>query len=216
MAEASDPNDAASSETHQSDNVDQQTAAPKGVRWMQMILTAVVIVLIGGIGFGGAWYVANTEPALYPVHGFVFLDGEPMAGGAVISFHANDWPGALAGIADDGSFYFTTNGETGAYEGLHRITFTYMDKGFPPTSLLPAEYTDPGSTTFTIDVNAQTGDEDIRFDLSGGKKSARPTAQSSDAGDGSESLEDEGNTENPTDGEKPKSAESGDDKVKSN
>jgi hypothetical protein len=134
---------------------------------MRVILTAVVIVALGSGVAGTVWYVANIEPPLHPVKGFVFLDGQPMIRGAIITEHSKGWPGALAGIADDGSFSFTTNGALGAYEGRHTISFTLMDGGFPPSSLLPAKYTDPKQSPFSIDVSATMDEKALRFELTG-------------------------------------------------
>ena len=136
-------------------------------RWIRVVLTAVTIVLLGSLAVGTAWYMANIEPSLYPVKGFVFLDGQPMAGGAIVSDHVGGWEGSLGAIGDDGSFEFTTNGARGAYAGKHRLSFSLMDKGFPPRSLLPAKYIDPNNPAFTIEVSATTQGEDIRFDLIG-------------------------------------------------
>lgn len=144
------------------------------VRWARVVLTAFAIVLLGCLAVGTAWYMANIEPSLYPVKGFVFLDGKPMAGGAIVSDHVDGWEGALGAIGDDGSFQFTTNGSIGAYAGQHRLSFSLMDKGFPPQSLLPSKYINPNNPAFTIEVSATTPAEDIRFDLIGNPKAELP------------------------------------------
>ncbi len=137
------------------------------VRWARVILTAVGLVALGGMIAGVVWYVSNIEPAIHPVKGYVFLDGAPMDGGAIILQHSSGWPGALGAIGKDGRFELTTNGTFGAYEGTNLVSFTLMDGGFPPTSLLPAKYVDPNNPPFTIEVDASTNDRDLRFDLVG-------------------------------------------------
>ena len=147
--------------------LDSQSSPKKqngSVRWIRVVSTALAIVLLGSAVVATAWYMANIEPQLYPVKGFVFLDGKPMAGGAIVSDHVGGWEGALGAIDEDGSFQFTTNGAVGAYEGKHRLSFSLMDKGFPPQSLLPSKYIDPNNPAFKIEVSAKTL-ENMRFDL---------------------------------------------------
>lgn len=135
------------------------------IRWSKVIFTAIGIVVLGAAASGIAWYAANIEPALHPVHGYVFLDGEPMDGGVILLDHANGWPGALGAIGKDGRFELTTDGVFGAYEGTNYVTFTLMDGGFPPTSLLPSKYNDLKNPPFTIEIDALTKDKDLRFEL---------------------------------------------------
>lgn len=142
-------------------------AKSSAIRWSKVILTAIVIVVLGAAGSGIAWYAANIEPALHPVHGYVFLDGEPMNGGVILLDHADGWPGALGAIGKDGRFELTTDGVFGAYEGTNYVTFTLMDSGFPPTSLLPSKYNDLKNPPFTMEVDAFTKDKDLRFELKG-------------------------------------------------
>lgn len=143
------------------------TGKPVGIRWARMILTAFGLVTLGAGIAAAIWYVSNIEPAIHPVKGYVYLDGEPMDGGAIILQHSGDWPGALGAIGKDGSFELTTNGTFGAYEGTNLVSFTLMDGGFPPSSLLPAKYVDPNNPPFTIEVDASTKDKPLRFDLVG-------------------------------------------------
>ncbi|HUG18085.1 MAG TPA: hypothetical protein VMM56_03865, partial [Planctomycetaceae bacterium] len=138
--------------------------------WKRVVATAGTLFIIGGATAGAVWYVMNLEPALYPVKGVVYLDDEPMAGGVVLTDHAGDWPGALAGIDDDGRFELITNGEKGAYAGEHKVSFTFMDGKFPPTSLIPDKYTDPKNPPFTIEVNGATQTREIKFELFGRKE----------------------------------------------
>jgi hypothetical protein len=144
-----------------------ESRPPNGLRILKLAAIAVGIVAVGASVTGGVWYLNSREPALHPVRGVVFLDGEPMAGGAVISFYgeSSDWSGALAGINEDGTFEFTTNGAKGAYEGTHGVTFTLMKPGMPPISLLPGKYVDPNNPPYTIEVGP--GMEPLKFELSG-------------------------------------------------
>jgi hypothetical protein len=170
MAEKNNSEFTTTPELHEAGGNEPQTAPtpkPKGIRWTQVMLTAVGLVALGAGISAVFWYVSNIEPALHPVKGYVFLDGEPMDGGAIILQHAGGWPGALGAIEKDGSFELTTNGALGAYEGTNLVSFTLMDGGFPPTSLLPAKYVDPNNPPFTIEVDASTKEQDLRFDLVG-------------------------------------------------
>ena len=76
--------------TGSNENVPQATPTtkPDSIRWAKVILTAVGVVTLGASIAGLMWYVANIEPALHPVSGYVFLDGEPMDGGAILLQHA--------------------------------------------------------------------------------------------------------------------------------
>lgn len=140
---------------------------PNAVRWKQVSLTAIGVFTLGTLIAGAIWYVSNIEPALHPVKGYVFLDGEPMDGGVISLQHSRGWPGALGAIGKDGRFELTTNGTFGAYEGTNQVFFSLMDGGFPPTSQLPSKYVDPENPPFTIQVDAATKDEDLRFELVG-------------------------------------------------
>lgn len=155
-------------QSHADPKPERSTAAqaPPSIRWKQVITTAVSLVVLGAAVSGGIWYYVTLEPSLYPVSGHVFLDGKPMTGGAVLSFHQGGWPGGLAAIGDDGSFSFTTNGEPGIYEGEHGITFTLMDGGFVPQSIIPSRYVDPNNPPFKIQVLDDPQLKELRYDLS--------------------------------------------------
>lgn len=158
-----------------------QSRPSNELRIFKLVAIAVGIVAVGASVTGGVWYLNSREPALYPVRGIVLLDGEPMAGGAVISYFrgSSDWSGALAAINEDGTFEFTTNGATGAYEGTHDITFTLMKSGMPPTNLLPGKYIDPKNPPYSIEVGP--GMEPLRYELSGKlKEKPRPQREAGD------------------------------------
>ena len=139
----------------------------EAIRWTKVFLTAIGLVALGGVIAGAVWYISNIEPRLHPVKGYVFLDGEPMDGGVILLQHTGGWPGALGAIGKDGRFELTTDGAFGAYEGTNQVSFTLMDGGFPPSSLLPAKYVEPNNSPFTIEVDASTTDQELRFDLVG-------------------------------------------------
>lgn len=139
--------------------------------WKRVIVTVLSLVLIAGIATGAVWYVANQEPEVYQVEGIVLLDGEPMAGGVIQTTHTGGWPGAYGGIDKDGHFMLMTDGP-GAYEGEHKVTFSLMGTGMPPASLIPEKYSDPETSGFTLTVNAQTKNEEVKFELVGRKETA--------------------------------------------
>jgi hypothetical protein len=112
----------------------------------------------------------NKEPKMYPVKGVVYLDGKPMAGGVILTMHTGGWPGSRSGIDEEGRFELFSDAGDGAYAGQHTVTFTLTDGAFPPTNLLPDKYGDQVNPPFTIDVNAQTQNEEIKFELVGGKE----------------------------------------------
>jgi hypothetical protein len=152
-----------------------------GLQIFKLLAIAVGIVAVGASVTGAVWYLKTREPALHPVRGVVFLDGEPMKGGAVITYFrgSSDWSGALAGINEDGTFEFTTNGAKGAYEGTHDVTFTLMKPGMPPTSLLPGKYVDPKNPPYSIEVGP--GMEPLKYELSGRlKETPRPQRAAAD------------------------------------
>jgi hypothetical protein len=142
-------------------------AKAETIRWGRVLMTAIGVVSLGAAIAGAIWYVANIEPPLHPVKGIVLLDGEPMDGGVIMLQHSAGWPGALGAVGKDGRFELTTNGTFGAYEGTNQVSFSLMDGGFPPTSLLPSKYVDPNNPPFTIEVDASTKDQDLRFELVG-------------------------------------------------
>ncbi|MBW3542912.1 MAG: hypothetical protein KY476_21835 [Planctomycetes bacterium] len=79
----------------------------------RVLLTVLAVVLVGGAGAAGWWYWTTREPALYPVKGIVYLDGEPMQGGIVTTQYLSDpqlrGAGALAAIDERGRFELVTN-----------------------------------------------------------------------------------------------------------
>lgn len=176
-----------SNSTHSDDVVNDEPPASSSFSWKRVGVTIGTLVILGGVTAAGVWYVTNLEPALHPVKGIVTLDGEPMAGGVVLTEHMGGWPGALAGIEDDGSFELITNGEKGAYAGEHKISFTLTDGGFPPTNLIPDKYADPVDAPFTIEVYAETQHRVVEFKLSGRKevkpRNGRPTREESPSED---------------------------------
>lgn len=174
-------------------------------RWKRVVATAGTLFIIGGVTAGAIWYVMNLEPVLHPVRGVVYLDDEPMTDGAVMTTHAGGRLGALAVIDKNGRFELRTNGEAGAYQGEHKVTIMLTNGGFPPVSLIPKKYSNAAETPFTISVDANTQDTEIKLELFGRIDAPSPPAggftrpgvpTSSETEDSSANSDGEGKLEN--------------------
>ena len=139
---------------------------------LRVLLTVLVIAVIGGAGTAAWWYVTSQEPTLYPVTGVVYLDGEPMPGGLIMTRHVDDPQllGALAPIGKDGRFELKTNLVPGAYGGEHKIIVVYNTETFPPIPLIPEHYSNPAKTPFSVVVDADTHKTPLKLELTGGRE----------------------------------------------
>ena len=143
---------------------------------VRVLLTLLVIAIVGGAGTAAWWYVTSQEPKLYPVTGVVYLDGEPMPGGLIMTRHVDDPKllGALAPIGKDGRFELRTNLVPGAYGGEHKIMVIYNTETFPPIALIPEHYSNPAKTPFSVVVDADTHKSPLKLELTGGKEPPAP------------------------------------------
>jgi hypothetical protein len=108
----------------------------------------------------------------YQVRGQVrYKDGSPITGAVrVIRFlptedsAAETRKAASADIAEDGSFeLFTRRPGDGVFRGKYAVTFSVLTQPLGGTSLIPAYYTDPRSTPFTVEVDEDAAD--LSFEL---------------------------------------------------
>jgi hypothetical protein len=140
---------------------------------IRVLVTLLALVVIGGIA-AGAWhyYFQEREPVLYPVKGVVYLDGEPMSEGLVMTKYLENrrMVGGLTVIGKDGRFELKTNGEEGIYEGEHKILVVWTNNGFPPLSYIPEKYGKAAETPFSITVDKNTQNEEVKLELFGRKE----------------------------------------------
>ena len=145
---------------------------------VRVLLGVLAIAIVGGAGTAAWWYVTSQEPKLYPVKGVVYLDGKPMPGGLIMTRHVDNPKllGALSPIDKEGRFELMTNLVPGAYGGEHKILVIYNTETFPPFPLIPAHYSEPATTPFSVVVDADTHKSPLKLELTGGKEPppARP------------------------------------------
>lgn len=130
------------------------------VRWLVGLLAVLVVGVGVAWGAGLLEPVANyLSPTLVEVRGKVTFNGQPLSRGLVMTVY--ETPGLMGGlgpIESDGTFNLTTNGDPGIYSGNHRFKVSYMTSRFPPTSLLPEQYSDVQTTPFAFTIKrGQTG-----------------------------------------------------------
>ncbi|MBC8117254.1 MAG: hypothetical protein H7062_22895 [Candidatus Saccharimonas sp.] len=141
-----------------------------GVKWGR--LTALTILVLGGVAWGFGWFepladLASTK--LYKVSGTIRYNGQPLTKGFVRTIYERGGRmGTLGPINADGTFELTTNGDSGAYSGRHRVLVLCMDGGFPPKSILPEQYSDPRTSPLAIHVS-RNGPNNVQLELVGAK-----------------------------------------------
>jgi hypothetical protein len=162
-------------EGHQSSAADAKSTSqfqqPLGTDPGFSVIRVAITVVVLSIAVGGVYFAYDLAlggpPVLYPVHGVVFLDGEPMPAGVVLTVHTGGNVGAVAAIDENGKFELMTNGEPGAFGGEHKVTIAWTDGGFPPFSYLPEKYGSEADSGFSIDVESDTGETPWKIELFG-------------------------------------------------
>ena len=125
------------------------------------------MVILIGLAISGC--ERGDRPQIYPVHGTVTLDGEPVSFGGV-RFHSDDGRLATAKIGRDGGYSLATAkwGE-GALPGSYRVSVQVRDikpetetmPAWPGASRIPEKYEDP--TTSGLEYEVTPGEN--RFDI---------------------------------------------------
>lgn len=141
----------------------------------RVLLTVVAVCAIAGAAYFAYDFAVGGPATLYPVRGVVYLDGEPMPDGIVMSYHEGGEVGGIAQIGPDGSFELKTNLEPGICGGVHKLRVAWTDGKFPPFSYIPMKYTNLEETPFSVDVDSGTGDTPLKLELFGKREPpARP------------------------------------------
>ncbi len=101
------------------------------------------------------------EAKLTPVHGQVFYQGQPLAGGTIVFTpdpeRGGHGPLACGEIGQDGRYSLRTNQEFGAVPGWHRVTIappSHPAPGSTPAADLPRKYSDPEQSGLLREVKA--------------------------------------------------------------
>src|SRR5437899_94773 len=104
---------------------------------------APALLLLAGCG--------RDAPPLTPVRGQVFYQGRALSQGLIVftpdADRGGSGPCAKGDIQADGSYRLTTEGQTGAAAGWHRITVAAVETPLGgtgrPRMLVPNRYSDP-------------------------------------------------------------------------
>jgi hypothetical protein len=144
------------------------------MRTMRKGLWMVAALL--GVTLSGCWWSANDRPPTYPVHGSLFVNGQPAAGATVQLDAVNDpklsalRPHALVGA--DGTFRLTTfRTADGAPAGSYALTVRWP---LPPrpgredegTDRFRGRYADPKRPVRRVEITPGTNELE-RIDLNG-------------------------------------------------
>jgi hypothetical protein len=130
-------------------------------------ILAFATALVGVLGVAGC-----SSKDAYQVSGRAqYKDGSPITGGVrIIRFEpaknstAKIRKGASGTIAEDGTFQmFTRKPGDGVFVGQYAVTFSVLTRPLGGTSLIPAYFSHPESTPFTIDVDGNK--EGLLFEL---------------------------------------------------
>ncbi len=117
----------------------------------QDYLQAVEVEFLRRFLLGSGERQVAEMPERVPVSGMVRLNGRPLKSGA-IAFHPTDAKGRLAiGVILDGRYALTTvNPADGAVPGVYSVTVEA--RGGPADDKVPAQYTNPGTTSLRCNV----------------------------------------------------------------
>jgi hypothetical protein len=114
--------------------------------------------------------LAGCQPknsATVPVRGKVFLNGQPLkTGGVITSFEGGR---GAQGVIRDGEFELGTfASDDGALPGIHKVGVIANDVGaasgpesMPAKSLIPARYNNPATSELTIEITP--GDNNVEL-----------------------------------------------------
>jgi len=128
---------------------------------------AAACLLLAGCGKSGL--------ELFPVHGRVTLDGQPLADAGVMFLAGDNGPSASGTTNSDGVFELMTVNAVGAIGGKHDVAiakrkYVGVKPGEPPAPgglrvewYSPKKYANPSTSGFSAEVSAE--DNEFNFDL---------------------------------------------------
>ena len=130
-----------------------------------MLHTSAVLLVLAALGCG-------QEAKLTPVHGQVFYQGQPLAGGTIVFTPDPERGGhgllACGEIGPDGRYSLRTNQEFGAVPGWHRVTIappSRAEPGSTPVLDLPRKYSDPEQSGLLREVKAgRVAEQDFQLE----------------------------------------------------
>jgi hypothetical protein len=143
--------------------------APAVHRWTMSMRSRSVSICLFFWLFAGCGQEATT-PA--PVHGRVFFKGVPLSHGSIVftpdAERGGSGPLARGDIGPDGRYVLTTDGQTGAAPGWHRVTIVATDgpadraqgtEFVDVHSLLPRKYAAPDLSG--LEALVKTGEDNV-------------------------------------------------------
>jgi hypothetical protein len=144
------------------------------------IIKRMVLKLCGRANAALLWFSicvailpgCNRGPVMYDVGGTVlYTDGSvPKGAVAVVRLQpsgnstAEIRSGATGSIGPDGSFeLYTRVPGDGVYEGQYDVTFAVLKSIVDPVSLIPAKYSNPTTSGYTVTVDQDI--DDLKFEI---------------------------------------------------
>lgn len=148
---------------------------------VRVLVMLVIAVIVAGAGYG-VWAVTSAPKGLVAYTGRVLYQGRPVVGSVMTQNLDDKFDSAGGNLDAEGRFTLDTNGEPGANVGRHKLVVVSFERGAPPRPLVPAAYTNLGTTPLMIEVTGDVAKNKGEFILEGSapeSAAGRPAPDSS-------------------------------------